>query len=155
MDSLSNPSRGLCWVWVGRQKERRGRVNRRGLWGMGCSLVWGEEAREGGVLTVVEEALRCSMRNFLQYPPPTGHHHPTLLTPALQRPIVFQATITQSFPPLSTAWNVPTRAFQPVDITLKFCFSTVSYKITTQTYINSQQICCDYILHPIAYIDNL
>lgn len=53
-------------------------------------LVWGEEAREGGVLTVVREALRCSARNFspIQPPPPNRPTppHPTQLTPALRRP---------------------------------------------------------------------
>lgn len=52
-------------------------------------FVWGEEAREGGVvLTAVEEALRCSMRNFRPIPPPTGQHHSTQLTPAAQRPLL-------------------------------------------------------------------
>lgn len=51
-------------------------------------FIWGEEAREGGVLTAVEEALRCSMRNFRPIPPPTGQHHSTQLTPAAQRPLL-------------------------------------------------------------------
>lgn len=51
-------------------------------------FIWGEEAREGGVLTAVEEALRCSMRNFRPIPPPTGQHPSTLLTPAAQRPLL-------------------------------------------------------------------
>lgn len=54
---------------------------------MGC-VFGGEEAREGGVLTAVEEALRCSMRNFRPIPPPTGQHHSTQLTPAAQRPLL-------------------------------------------------------------------
>ncbi|KAK5863694.1 hypothetical protein PBY51_000705 [Eleginops maclovinus] len=54
--SLSHPSRGS--VGCGGASERRGR------WGMG-SQFWGEEAREGGVLTVLEEALRCFSEEFL------------------------------------------------------------------------------------------
>lgn len=84
--SLGRPSRGLSWVRVGRRRERRGRVNRR-LVGDGL-LIWGEEAREGGVLTAVEEALRCSMRNFRPIPPPTGRRHSTQRTPAAQRPLL-------------------------------------------------------------------
>lgn len=84
---LGRSSRGLSWVWVGRRRERRGRVNRGRMVGDGL-FVWGEEAREGGVLTTVEEALRCSMRNFRPIPPPTGQHHSTQLTPAAQRPLL-------------------------------------------------------------------
>lgn len=86
VSSLGRPSRALSWVWVGRRRESGGRVNRR-LVGDGL-LVWGEEAREGGVLTAVEEALRCSMRNFRPIPPPTGQHHSTQLTPAARRPLL-------------------------------------------------------------------
>lgn len=52
--------------------EERKSEQRKSWWGMGRSFgLGGEEARRGGVLTVVEEALRCSERNFFfhRYPP--------------------------------------------------------------------------------------
>ena len=65
--------------------------------------VWGEEAWEGGVLTVVEEALRCFSEEFSLID--------TLLQPAIPShpanphssndPLLLQTTITESFPPLS------------------------------------------------------
>lgn len=65
--SLSHPSRGS--VGCGWAIERRGRANGTRTVGDG-QRVWGKEARKGGVLTVVEEALRCFSEEFSSLIPP-------------------------------------------------------------------------------------
>lgn len=112
------------WVWVGRRGERKSEQER--LVGDG-PLVWHEEAREGGVLTVAKEALRCSARNFSPIPPPCNRPTPPyVVNPRSSIPPSCSRVQSQSvFPPSlpCKARNVPTQALQPVDITLRFSYS--------------------------------
>lgn len=64
MGRLSHPSRGSVGCgWAGERRGEERESERERLVGDG-QPVWGEEAREGGVLTVVEEALRCFSEEF-------------------------------------------------------------------------------------------
>lgn len=113
-------------------------------------LVWHEEAREGGVLTVAKEALRCSARNFSPIAPPaTGQHHPMPLTPALQFPLLapeYNHTVRLSSLPslqsLECSKPSSSASGHNPEVQLQYLYVPAEtfqcHKITTQTETNGE-----------------